>query len=59
MPDERVVLMRILVTSASGANGNGYGAVLGFGPEGDFPGRSAANRGSPIRGACPLSRRAR
>ena len=37
-PDERVVVMRILVTSASGANGNGYGAVLGFGPEGDFTG---------------------
>jgi hypothetical protein len=30
--------MRILVTSASGANGNGYGAVLSFGPEGDFMG---------------------
>jgi hypothetical protein len=30
--------MRILVTSASEANGNGYGAVLGFGPEGDFTG---------------------
>src|ERR1700744_3624641 len=30
--------VRILVTSASGANGNGYGAVLGFGPEGDFTG---------------------
>ena len=30
--------MRILVTSASGANGNGYGAVLGFGPEGEFIG---------------------
>ncbi len=28
----------ILVTSASGANGNGYGAVLGFGPESDFTG---------------------
>jgi DNA-binding beta-propeller fold protein YncE len=27
--------MRILVTSASGANGDGYGAVLGFGPEGE------------------------
>ena len=37
-PDERVVVMRILVTSASGANGNGYGAVLGFGPEGDCTG---------------------
>ena len=31
-------LMRILVTSASGANGNGYGAILGFGPEGEFTG---------------------
>src|SRR6202451_4614490 len=30
--------MRLLVTSASGANGNGYGAILGFGPEGDFTG---------------------
>jgi DNA-binding beta-propeller fold protein YncE len=30
--------MRILVTSASGTNGNGYGAVLGFGPEGQLTG---------------------
>jgi DNA-binding beta-propeller fold protein YncE len=30
--------MRILVTSASGANGNGYGAILGFGPKGEFTG---------------------
>jgi hypothetical protein len=30
--------MRILVTSAHGANGNGYGAILGFGPEGEFTG---------------------
>jgi hypothetical protein len=30
--------MRILVTSADGANGNGYGAILGFGPEGEFTG---------------------
>ncbi len=30
--------MHILVTSASGANGNGYGAILGFGPEGEFTG---------------------
>jgi hypothetical protein len=30
--------MRILATSASGANGNGYGAVLSFGPEGTFTG---------------------
>jgi DNA-binding beta-propeller fold protein YncE len=28
-------MMRILVTSASGTNGDGYGAVLGFGPEGE------------------------
>jgi DNA-binding beta-propeller fold protein YncE len=28
----------MLVTSASGANGDGYGAVLGFGPEGEFTG---------------------
>src|ERR1700754_3293432 len=32
------VVMRILVTSASGANGNGYGAILGFGPRGEFLG---------------------
>jgi DNA-binding beta-propeller fold protein YncE len=30
--------MRILVTSASGANGNGYGALLSFGPEGEYQG---------------------
>src|SRR5271154_2762817 len=30
--------MHILVTSASGANGTGYGAILGFGPEGEFTG---------------------
>jgi hypothetical protein len=30
--------MRVLVTSASGASGNGYGAILGFGPEGEFTG---------------------
>ncbi len=30
--------MHILVTSADGANGNGYGAILGFGPEGEFTG---------------------
>jgi DNA-binding beta-propeller fold protein YncE len=28
-------MMRILVTSASGTNGDGYGAVLGFGPDGE------------------------
>jgi hypothetical protein len=28
--------MQILVTSASGANGNGYGAILGFGPEDEY-----------------------
>jgi DNA-binding beta-propeller fold protein YncE len=31
-------MTRILVTSASGANGDGYGALLGFGPEGEFTG---------------------
>jgi DNA-binding beta-propeller fold protein YncE len=35
---ERAVVTRILVTSASGVNGNGYGAVLGFGPDGEFTG---------------------
>jgi DNA-binding beta-propeller fold protein YncE len=30
--------MRILISSASGVNGNGYGAILGFGPEGEFTG---------------------
>ncbi len=30
--------MDILVTSASGANDNGYGAILRFGPEGEFTG---------------------
>jgi hypothetical protein len=29
---------RVLVTSASGANGDGYGAILGFGPDGEFTG---------------------
>ncbi len=51
--------MRILVTSASGANGNGYGAVLGFGPEGDFTGPFSSDPWSPIREAYPLTRRAR
>jgi DNA-binding beta-propeller fold protein YncE len=36
--------MRILVTSASGANGNGYGAILGFGPEGEFTGPFSSDR---------------
>ena len=31
-------MMHILVTSASGANGNGYGAILVFGPEGEYTG---------------------
>ena len=30
--------MRILVTSASGANGDGYGVILSFGPDGEFTG---------------------
>jgi DNA-binding beta-propeller fold protein YncE len=37
---ERAIAMRILATSASGAddNGNGYGEILSFGPEGEFMG---------------------
>jgi DNA-binding beta-propeller fold protein YncE len=31
-------MMGILVTSAGGANGNGYGAILSFGPGGEFTG---------------------
>jgi DNA-binding beta-propeller fold protein YncE len=31
--------MAFLVTSASGANGNGYGTLLTFGPDGEFLGR--------------------
>ncbi len=30
--------MRILVTTASGANGDGYGAILGFGSDCEFTG---------------------
>ena len=30
--------MRILVTSAGRANGDGYGAILAFGPDGEFTG---------------------
>jgi DNA-binding beta-propeller fold protein YncE len=30
--------MRILVTSVSGANGNGYGAILGFATDGEYTG---------------------
>jgi DNA-binding beta-propeller fold protein YncE len=47
------VVMRILVTSASGANGNGYGAVLGFGPEGEFTGPFSGDpRVADPRGLC-------
>jgi hypothetical protein len=35
---EGSVSMRILVTSASGTNGDGYGQVLGFSQEGEFTG---------------------
>ena len=34
----KAIVMHILVTSASGANGNGYNAILGFGPDGSFTG---------------------
>jgi DNA-binding beta-propeller fold protein YncE len=33
-----VAEVRILVTSASGANGNGYGGILSFGADGEFTG---------------------
>jgi len=36
MAAREAISMHILVTSGSGANGNGNGAILGFGPEGDF-----------------------
>jgi hypothetical protein len=52
--------MDILVTSASGANDNGYGAILRFGPEGEFtrpfssdptfPGPAPAQPGPESRG---------
>jgi DNA-binding beta-propeller fold protein YncE len=35
--------VRILVTSASGANGNGYGALLSFGADGEFLGPFSAD----------------
>jgi DNA-binding beta-propeller fold protein YncE len=45
--------MRILVTSASGANGNGYGALLSFGPEGEFQGPFSTDaRIADPRGLC-------
>jgi hypothetical protein len=31
-------MTRILVTSASGANGDGYGTLLGFSADGDLAG---------------------
>lgn len=34
----KAIVMHILVTSASGTNGNGYNAILGFGPDGSFTG---------------------
>jgi hypothetical protein len=52
--------MQILVSSASGANGNGYGAILGFGPEGEFTGpfsgdpRIADPRGMSLDPSCAL-----
>jgi hypothetical protein len=50
--------MRILVTSAGGADGNGYGAILGFGPEGEFTGPFGSDPRSPIREGSPLTRQA-
>ena len=55
---ERPVVMHMLVTSASGANGDGYGAILGFSPEGEFTGpfssdpRIADPRGMSLDPSC-------
>ena len=51
-------MMHILVTSAGGANGNGYGAILASAPRANSRDRSVATRGSPNRAACPSTRRA-
>ena len=37
-------MTRILVTSASGANGDGYGALLGFSAEGQLAGPFSDDR---------------
>jgi DNA-binding beta-propeller fold protein YncE len=45
--------MRFLVTSASGANGDGYGALLTFGPGGEFLGPFSSDpRIADPRGLC-------
>ena len=44
-------MRRILVTSASGANGDGYGTLLSFSAGGNWRGRSATTPGSLIRAA--------
>jgi hypothetical protein len=47
-------MARILVTSASGANGDGYGAILGFAADGELTGPfSQDSRISDPRGLCP------
>jgi hypothetical protein len=51
--------MQFLVTSASGANGDGYGALLAFGAAASSWGHSAAIGGSLTRAACVLTPRAR
>ena len=38
--------MRLIVTSASGTNGDGYGTVLAFTPEGELMGGAVALIGS-------------
>lgn len=40
---ETTVVMGFLVTSASGANGTGYGAILSFGPGGELTGPFSAD----------------
>ena len=51
--------MRILVTSAGRANGDGYGAILAFGPDGEFTGPFSSDPRIRIRAACPSTRQAR
>jgi hypothetical protein len=44
-------MTRIVVTSASGANGDGYGALLCFSADGQLAGPFSDDCGSPIRAA--------
>jgi hypothetical protein len=51
-------MMHMIVTSASGASGNGYGAILGFGPEGEFTGWFSSDPRIADPAVCPLTRQA-